>query len=365
MAHPLINCVVSADYEVFLGRNFLTAEEVLFEPAQRMIDICDELEVPVTFFADVCSVWAHRKYGLSEYVKSFERQLKSAVQGGHDVQLHLHPHWLKSSHVGGEWYVATDQMYLNELGYEEGEESAPVVIGKGIRYLEELLKPVSPDYRCYAFRAAGLALQPDENNLIATLLNNGIHIDSSVARNVRLKMDTIEIDYTRMPTEANWYMAPETGIRCPADSGLFEVPVATFKSSLIVRIGFLWRRALSVSMRRGSGISRTERQTPMANLLSLLRYNWRYVSTDPWFLFSCDTKGLNLKMLLDGLEDYLGRHAQTDVVCLSMINHPKMMFSQQFDLLRALIEELCSRYQENIRFVTFAETLPQDTGKVG
>ena len=364
MAGPIIQCVVTADYELFLGRNFSGPQEVLFEPSRQMMSVCEATNVPITFFADVCSVWAHRAYDeLKDYVNSFESQLKLAVESGHDVQLHLHPHWLKSTYTDGGWRVSTDQMYLHELGYHEETDSADALIERGIKYLNELLRPVKAEYRCHAFRAAGLALQPDEDKLIAALIKHNMTVDSSVAKNVKLKMDTIEIDYSNMPDEANWRMDSQTGIRQPAQTGLLEIPIATFRSGLATRIGFLVRRAMSVSMRRGSGISRAERQTRLANLMTLLRYNWRYVSTNPWFLFSCDTKGISLKMLLDGVDDYIDRHHQSDVICLSMINHPKMMFQQQFDLLENLIDGMREKYRDRIKFVTFAETLTHDNRK--
>jgi hypothetical protein len=366
MSLPSIYCVVTADYEIFLGRNFLSHDEVLFRPAWRMMEVCEARSVPVTFFADVCSVWAHRAHDeLAGYVESFESQLKSAVARGHDVQLHLHPHWLNSTYLDNQWRVSTEKMYLYELGYHQGENAALSIINAGVKYLEDLLHPTKSDYRCHAFRAAGLALQPEEDKLIAALLAAGINVDSSIAKDIRLKMDTVNIDYTGMPGTANWYVDPDGGLRQPRDSGLLEVPIATFQSGLLARIGFLISRALSVSMRRGASISRSEKQTRLANLLSLLRYNLRYIGTNPWFLLSCDTKGVNLNMLLRGVDDYIDGHSESDIICLSMINHPKMMFRQQFDLLENLINSMRQKYQDRISFVTFGDVLSLVKRKAG
>lgn len=359
MPFPLINCIVTADYEIFLGRNFLSNEEVLFKPTRQMMDVCGELNTPITFFADVCSVWAHRRYGLNDYAHSFENQLHTAVREGHDVQLHLHPHWLKSTFENGEWHISTEQMYLWELEHGDGGDSAAAVIKQGVEYLNKLLQKEKPSYRCIAFRAAGLALQPGEHELIAALLESGIQVDSSVGKNVRLKMDTIELDYTGMPTDANWFMDPQKGICTSAERGLFEIPVATFQSDWRSRVGFLWRRALSIKMQRGVGISRARRQTRLSTLKSMLQYNWRYVSTNPWFLLSCDTKGFSLKMLLSGFDNYIKRHSHVDSIYVSMINHPKMMFAPQFELLRAWVTEVRDRYGERIRFVTYNEAAEQ------
>jgi hypothetical protein len=352
MKTPIINLLITADYELFLGRNFLSNDEVLFEPTRQLIGVCDELDVPVTFFADICSVFAHRKHGLTEYPEKFERQMRVAMRQGHDVQLHIHPHWLFSNYQNGEWDISTEKMYLAELGYDDAPDSAPPVIARGVSYLTELLKPENRDYRCLAFRAAGLALQPQERELIAALLDNGIVVDSSIIGGVKFKLDTVEIDYSQVPAAANWHMSAENGINTPCTSGLIEIPIATFKSDFATRLGFLWRRARSVRMLRGIGISRAERQTGWSNLRTILKYNLRYLYSDPWFNLSCDTKGYNLRMLLDGFDDYVARYQDTGHIFVSMINHPKMMFERQFDLLRSFVTECRKAYGERIRFIT-------------
>ena len=357
MSEQIVYVLITADYELFLGRNFLGSEEVLFAPTRRMIGVCEGLQVPITFFADVCSVWAYRDYGLDDYALKFEGQMCQAVRSGHDVQLHIHPHWLGCTYENGEWRISTERMYLSELGFGDGEQQAPAVIKRGVDYLNGLLRQEKPGYNCLAFRAAGLALQPEEESLIGALLNNGIRIDSSVAKGLRLSMDTIEIDYTRTPRAANWLMSQETGMSSPADQGLFEIPIATFKSGAPTRLGFLWRRLRSVSMRRGSGISRSERQTRWANIRTMLAYNLRYLYTNPWFSLSCDTKGYNLKMLLDGFDDYIDRHSESRAIFVSMINHPKLMFDPQFELLGGFVEGVRRRYGERVRFVTCGEVV--------
>jgi hypothetical protein len=354
---PIINLLITADYELFLGRNFLSHDEVLFEPTRELLDMADRIDTPVTLFADVCSVWAHRENGLDEYADEFEHQMRDAVSRGHDVQLHIHPHWLLSRFRDGEWHISTEKMYAAELGYDSDPFSAPSVIDRGVTYLNGLLQPVKSEYKCMAFRAAGLALQPRERELIAALLENGIQIDSSVAKGVRFELDTVEVDYRKVPSSANWYMSPESGIEEDSREGLFEVPVGTFRTDISTRIGFLVRRAKSVRMLRGTGISRSKRQTRWSNLRTMLMYNLRYLYTNPWFNLSCDTKGYNLRMLLDGFDEYMRRHGADDEIFLAMINHPKMMFAQQLKLLELFVTEVGNKYKDRIRFNTFPEVL--------
>ncbi len=344
--------LLTFDYELSLGRNFLPPDQVLFGPTTRVLEICDRHSVRATFFPDVCSVWAHRAVGLDDYADKFEAQMKGALSAGHDIQLHLHPHWLSSIFVNGEWLISTDKMYLHELGFE-GEDSAGALIGRGIRYLNDLLCPVSPGYACNGFRAAGLALQPHEKEIIAALWENGIRVDTSIPKGLRMKIDTIFNDYRRVPARANWRMGPQSGIEIEAEEGVLEFPVISFKSGLIAQLGFLRRRAMSVGQIRGTTISRAKRQSRMANMRTMAFQNLRYVTGRPWFLLSFDTKGFNLRMLIEGLEQYAARHRGDNVIIGCVVSHPKLMFDTQMKLMSDFITE--SRRRFEITFPTCKE----------
>ena len=201
-------CLITFDYELSLGRNFLPPEKVLFEPTRQVLELCAKHSCPTTFFPDVCSVWAHRKYGLNEYADLFESQMKDTLLAGHDVQLHLHPHWLASRFENKEWLISTDKMYLHELPFDNSPDSAGALVRRGINYLDDLLCPLKADYSCFAFRAAGSALQPRENEIIKMLLDSGIKMDVSVTKFLMLKLDTVKIDYTSIPGRSIWRMSP-------------------------------------------------------------------------------------------------------------------------------------------------------------
>jgi hypothetical protein len=345
-----ITCLITFDYELSLGRNFFPPEEVLFRPTTQVIDLCNRLECPVTFFPDVCSVWAHRKFGLDEYADSFESQMKEALSSGHDVQLHLHPHWLGSSFDGGQWLISTEKMYLHELDFGNGPNSVRALVGRGVKYLNDLLCPVKPDYDCFAFRAAGSALQPRENEIIGALLDSGIRMDVSVTKFLTLNLDTVKIDYRNIPASSIWRMSPESGLSVEAKSGLLEVPIATFRSGLGARLGFLWRRAGSIKQMRGMTLSRAKHQSRLANIRTMLLQNLRYVTGNPWYILSCDTKGFNSKMLLDGFRQYVARHQSEETVYVTMMNHPKLMFDYQMKMLEDFI--IRTRRDYDITFAT-------------
>jgi len=345
-----IVCLITFDYELPLGRNFFPPDEVLFKPTEQVLEICERLACPVTFFPDVCSVWAHRKYSQDQFADRFESQMKEALKAGHDVQLHLHPHWLASSFDKGQWLISTEKMYLHELDFGNRPDSAQALIGRGVKYLNDLLRPIRPDYNCMAFRAAGSALQPRENEILKALLDNGIRMDVSVTKFLTLNLDTVKINYKKVPARSIWRMSPESGPGVEAESGLLEAPIATFRSPLGARVGFLWRRARSIKQMRGMTLSRAKRQSRLANMRTMLLQNLRYVTGNPWYILSCDTKGFSCKMLLDGFRQYIGRHGGEDTVYVTMMNHPKLMFDFQMKMLEDFIK--LTRQEYDISFAT-------------
>jgi len=125
---------------------------------------------------------------------------------------------------------------------------------------------------------------------------------------------------------------------------------------LVQRLVFLLRRARSAGSVRGLPISRSSRQGIFASFGNLFRANIRYVAGNPQFILSCDTKGLNLKALLDGFDSYVNGH-KDDVIFVSMINHPKLMFDEQMELLSEFVRETRKRYGEGISFQTCREVL--------
>ena len=146
----MLNIAITFDYELFLGENYLSDDEILFSPTRRLEELLDSHGITSTFFADVCSVFAHKKYGLNQYVNSFEDQLRELIKHGHDVQLHLHPNWLLSEYRNEKWIFDTTHYRLHDFGFDSCDLTVPGIIHMGKEYLEKIIFPVSSDYKCIA-----------------------------------------------------------------------------------------------------------------------------------------------------------------------------------------------------------------------
>lgn len=227
----MLKIILSFDYEIFFGKNYYSAEDTLFEPTEEIMRILINNGVKGTFFADICSVFAHQKEKQFGYAKRLEQQLLQLNKNGQDIQLHIHPHWLKS-HIENEQWVFNEKCYrIHSFGFE-GENSAQSIINNTHKYLENLLQHQDKNYKCVAFRAGGFCIQPYEE-LFAALANEGIVIDSSVAMEQKLVSNVHKYDFSGMSAELNWiWRDKDTG------NTILEIPIGAVKNNLVLRILF-------------------------------------------------------------------------------------------------------------------------------
>jgi hypothetical protein len=201
----------SADYELYLGENFLPETEVLVEPTIALLAACERIRVPLTLFCDVACIWRYRQEGDDAFPDAAEAQLRDAVRRGHDVQALLHPQWLHASREDGRWEAPAETFVVGSL-----EDPAPL-LARAKAYLEALLQPVEPAYSCIAFRAGHYALQPEYRRVFGALVETGFEADSSVVPGLVLRGEVGRVDYRgwRWPEKA----------RVIYD--VLEVPIAT------------------------------------------------------------------------------------------------------------------------------------------
>src|SRR5688572_2121620 len=141
----MVRVLYSADYELFLGENFLPEIEVLVEPTKRLLAVCEELGIPMTLFVDVACLWRYRELGDHAFPDAVEAQLRDALRGGHDVQAHLHPHWLHATREDGRWSAPLDTFLVGSL------DDPAALLARARDYLQSVLQSVDPAYRCVAF----------------------------------------------------------------------------------------------------------------------------------------------------------------------------------------------------------------------
>ncbi|MFQ5599745.1 MAG: hypothetical protein ACE5G2_04235 [Candidatus Krumholzibacteriia bacterium] len=353
----------TADYEIYLGKNLLPAEEVLFEPTRKLLDLWGEYDIKSTLFPDICSAWRHRELGMSDYPDTFEAQIQEAARAQHDVQLHLHPEWRFAEHRDGAWFFAPRSGSLHDLGFStENPQAAPALIRQGREYLEALLRPLNPDYRCIAFRAGGWILQP-ERELVGVLLSAGIRVDATIIPGLRLLRTDYTVDFRRVPDKPNWYISPTSGLE--RDSGrptdLLEVSIASYRGHFPI-----WQHVANELRLRRRAKARPQkfRGYPIVKVgqkhgpLERIKRKYRKL-TIPRMLDIADTCESMLATLTSYLRHYDCR-AEEFAVCMN--GHPKDTYDHHLDELRRFFDIVASRYSDVVRFETLAGFHTRRTG---
>ncbi len=340
----------TADYEIYLGRNLLPPEQVLFRPTEKLLALWEQAGIRGTLFPDICSIWRHRELGLEDYAQGCETQLRDAIRRGHELQLHLHPEWKTAVHESGQWTFRPGTSSLNDLGFEATDPgSAPALIRNGMAYLAELTRPHVPEYRCTAFRAGGWVIQP-ERAILEALRAAGIRADATVIPGVRLLRKDYPVDFRSVP-EGNWRLGPAAGLA--ADSGnpgdLVEVPIAAFRGALhqwqhgVNNLRLRRRRAQRPEPFRGYPIVKAGPRPGIAVRYANL---WRKLSIPRMFDIADTCEAMTAI-----LQSYLSRHDFTSVdLAVCMNGHPKDTYDFHFDESRRFFDHVLSKHAKVVRF---------------
>ena len=222
----MLHVLFTSDHEIH-GNGDGCPHELMVEPTNRMLDQFERHGAKLTIMADVAEILKFKEYqeqtGRDDFhYAAIAAQLQDAVRRGHDVQLHLHASYFNARQEQGRWLQDWSEYNFAGLPPARLDE----VIGLGKRYLEELLQPVSPAYRCFAFRAANWSMSPSRN-VVRALVDNGITIDTSVFKYGR-REGLVNFDYTHAPSHyAAWPAAEDDICRRDDQSRLLEIPIYT------------------------------------------------------------------------------------------------------------------------------------------
>ena len=229
----VIYILYSADYELYLGGNNLPEEEVLIHPTEALLAVCEQLGIPLTLFCDVACLWRYRTLGRDRFPDLAEGQLQDAVARGHDVQTHLHPHWLTARFTDGQYHFDPAHYLLGTLSQDPADCLLRIrqLLARARDMLTTLLRPHAPKYRCLAFRAGGYGLQPGEGMILQALLETGYRIDSSIIPGAVFRTNVQRVDFSSVPQAPNYGLSPSGGLSQPAvaGEGIFEIPIAAMR----------------------------------------------------------------------------------------------------------------------------------------
>jgi hypothetical protein len=335
---PRINLFLTFDYELPLGGWTVPPQEALISPAERLLHLCDELRVPVTFFVDTLCGIQFRRWGETAFEDDMRRQLRLSAEKGHDLQLHLHPHWIASAYYHGS-YLPSRKFRLADFTPEWVEER----VEESIEYLEGIARPADSAYRCLAFRAGGFNLDR-QATIFESLRRNRIRIDSSLCDGFYFASDSSVVDFRNLPDLPNWYF-PDDDFRKTAATGIYEIPIAGKPKAVFELPSFV-----KMKMHRDR---KPQTRGQMIHGVNQLSFGEKWRSAMSARMLSFDNYAFSVKNLLDILQYNIKRFAGFEEINLSAIGHPKSMDTYNFRLMKGFVESVRERYGEQVHFMTF------------
>lgn len=349
-----IKIFLTFDYELPLGGIKKSFKHSLFDPTEKLLDLADDMNVPIVLFADILSAVKFKSWNNDAFFIPFKNQISGALKRGHDVQLHLHPHWLHTKFENGEFLVS-EKYSLSDFESNAYPDNIEGIIESGCKTLSEICKEAKPDYKCVAFRAGGYCLQPKTDKIITALYNNGIRYDSSISKGYYFKSDFSFVDYRKTPDKPNWILPLNGNLLSESDNGILEIPIASkFKNVFELPTRFklkLYKHR--VVENRGKQLHTNKNTNIKDKAIQLFASR----------MLTVDNHTYSDKYLMEILAYNLNCYKKHDVIMCSLIGHPKSMGNYAYTLLRNFINNVTDKYGSSVQFCTFSQLHKETSNK--
>ncbi len=325
-----MNIYITLDYEIYFGENPGSVEKCIIYPTSELIRIAEKHDVRFSFFVDCGFILKldeyRKKYPVLEKdYKAITEQVKYLSDTGHDVQLHIHPHWEDSSFDGERWNIDVRRYKLADFSESD-------IAGIVKRYKKVLTDLTSK--KIFAFRAGGWCLQPF-SKLMNIFKEENIGLDSSVFRNGYFSSEQYAYDFRNAPDKDIYKF--ENDVVVENENGFFtELPISPIRNSPLFfwKLFLLGRKDPYLHKPLGDGRAMA---APGYRKKLLTRYTNNPVSVD----------GYNSHLLQKAL-GALKRKNRTHMV---VIGHPKAL--SRYSIQK--IEEFVERNKAENNFTTFSK----------
>jgi hypothetical protein len=325
-----MNIYITLDYEIYFGENHGTVEKCIIYPTSELIRIAEKNNVRFSFFVDCGFILKldeyRKKYSeLEKDYKAITDQVKYLSSTGHDIQLHIHPHWEDSYYDGERWIIDVKRYKL--VDFNEAEIADIVYRYKKV--LSDLTGKT-----IFAFRAGGWCLQPFDK-LKKSFQENNIWLDSSVFRNGYYSSENYYYDFRIAPNKDIYKFEDDPATE--NQNGFFtELPISAIKNSPLFfwKLFLLGRKNPYLHKPLGDGRAMA---APGQRKKLLTKYTNNTVSID----------GYNAHLLQKGLKGLQKNKKENMVV----IGHPKALSRYSIQKLEEFVIENKSKHN----FTTYAK----------
>jgi hypothetical protein len=337
-----LKLILTFDHELPLGGVRTSYKQALFDPTRRLFDLAEKLEVPMVLFTDILCALKFRKWDEELFYKPYIEQLHEAVGRGHDVQLHLHPHWL-TSYFENKTFFPSKEYKLADFARNPAF-SIETIIEMGIKFLTQECSRVNPSYTCNAFRAGGYNIESETARIFSSLYENGIRYDSSIIKGYYFRSALSEVNCQDMPSAPNWFIGTDGDIRKEASSGILEVPIGSIpKTPFEVPTRFKLKRLAGQAPEDHGYQIHEGNPTDFKSKFKML-FSARMLSFDNYTL--------SLEYLMKILDYNVRKYSSYDSVIMSVSGHPKSMGDYSFQLMESFVNRVRQKYPYT-EFTTF------------
>lgn len=323
-----MNVYFTFDYELFFGPKSGTVQNCIIKPTNELIKIAEKYGVKFVFFVDSGFLLKLQEYKekysiLEKDYNDIVEQLEYLHKTGHDIQLHVHPHWEDSYFDGKKWVIDTSRYRLHQFAENEIDN----IIYRYKKVLTEIV-----GNKVFAFRAGGWCIQPFAK-IKNALKKHNVWLDSTVYRNGVNLSTTHYFDFRGAPKKDNWKFENDPLIE-DANGFFTEIPISSQRLSPL----FFWKFAITRKIPTkkhkmfGDGIPVG---SPSSSILKMLTsYSYSVVSCDGY-------KSSTLKRAYKNAKKDKQNH-------FVVIGHPKALSYYAINK----IDNFLSKYSEEIRVMS-------------
>jgi len=348
-----IAIITSLDYEIFGdGTGNVQREQII--PTEHIANIYDLYYAKLTVMFEYGQYVAYKKYAdnnnqLLKDNQHIEKQLIDLVKKGHDVQLHYHAQWHNAIYdtQTNSFKIDLKHVDITSLKYEEIIQ----VLKEGKVFLEKLLKPYNPNYKCVGFRSGSWAVS-DEAKLLSALKECGFKADSSVVPNVRFESEQVHFEYTNCPHHYHyWYtngLLSQNGNLTRNNDDFVEIPPYTKKN----KCAFL--KYLNPKYLLSKKIVSSFYTTKISEKNFSIFQKIKKVLTRNYYMADFNT--MTYDTLLNMIEEVLNDNSfDEEIIPVMFIAHPKTSYN--IDDLHLMFCVLDEKYKNRVEYWTYQEAI--------
>ncbi len=323
------NIFITLDYEIFFGKSNGTQYNSMVYPTQKILELLDKYGIKASFFIDsgyLVQLYNYqKKYPIlkADY-QTIISQIKQIDSNGHDIQLHIHPHWEDSYFDGKKWIIDTTRYKLSDFSNQE--------IDKIVYSYKKALTDIVGE-KVFAYRAGGWCIQPFDK-IKNILKKHNIWLDSTLFKGGKNNSSTHYFNFENIPDRTMWSFEEDP---CQEQkNGFFiEVPISSHKVSPLFFLKLIYYKKFGGSEHKKFGDGTSAGGSNWDKLRMLTRYTRSVVSID----------GYKASFLEEAYRDFLKEKRGEHFV---VIGHPK---SISFYSLKRL-EKFIRKYS-NKNFTTY------------